>query len=94
MNSELINVRIKISGRVQGVFYRAETQKAAGRHNIKGWVRNLPGGDVEAVFEGEREDVEKMVDWCRKGPPASSVTSVKTEKNSTLENFTDFQITY
>ena len=93
MDSETINVRAIISGRVQGVFYRAETQKAAGRHNVKGWVRNLPGGDVEAVFEGKREDVENMVDWCRKGPPASAVTSVKTEKNNTLEHFTDFQIT-
>lgn len=94
MNSELVNVRVKISGRVQGVFYRAETQKAARKHNVKGWVRNLRSADVEAVFEGKKEDVENMVDWCRKGPPASSVTSVKTEKHSTLENFTDFQITY
>ena len=94
MDSEMVNVRALISGRVQGVFYRAETKKAAVRHNVNGWVRNLPGGDVEAVFEGKREDVEKMVDWCRKGPPASSVTSVKTEKNNALENFNDFQITY
>ncbi|MFO7754061.1 MAG: acylphosphatase [Desulfobacteraceae bacterium] len=94
MNSETVNLRVIISGRVQGVFYRAETKKAAERNNVKGWVRNLPGGDVEAVFEGTRENVEKMVDWCRKGPPGSSVTSVKTEKNSTLENFPGFEITY
>jgi len=93
MNSEMVNVRAIISGRVQGVFFRAETRKAAEQFNVKGWVRNLPGGDVEAVFEGKQEDVEKMVDWCRKGPPASSVTSVRTEKNSALEHFTDFQIT-
>jgi len=57
-----------ISGRVQGVWFRAHTREKAEELGISGWVRNLPDGRVEAVFEGEDEKVDEMVKWCHRGP--------------------------
>ena len=64
-----------IDGRVQGVGFRDSCRRAA--HAVDGWVRNLPDGRVEAVFEGEPDAVEAMVGWCRNGPPWASVTGVE-----------------
>lgn len=58
---------------MQGVFFRAETQDRAASLGLGGWVRNNPDGTVEAEFEGERERVESMIDWCRKGPALAEV---------------------
>ncbi len=69
-------VHVFISGIVQGVFFRSSTKDKAGELGISGWVRNLSDGRVEAVFEGEKENVEKMVDWCRKGPEYARVSGV------------------
>ena len=69
-------VHVYISGRVQGVFFRAETQRVAQGFNITGWVRNMADGRVEAVFEGKDENVDKMLDWCHTGPPAARVKEV------------------
>ena len=65
-----------ISGRVQGVFYRYSCREEAVRIGLGGWVSNLADGRVEAVAEGAREDVEKLIAWCRKGPRGASVSSV------------------
>ncbi|MBI5634619.1 MAG: acylphosphatase [Nitrospirae bacterium] len=65
-----------ISGRVQGVYYRAFTQDQAIRLGLDGWVRNLHDGRVEAVFEGPRELVEQAILVCKKGPPGARVTDV------------------
>ena len=65
-----------ISGRVQGVWFRSYTQAEAKKLGVKGWVRNLPDGRVEAVFEGEDEAIDKMIAWCHKGSPYSEVTKV------------------
>jgi acylphosphatase len=62
-----------VSGRVQGVWYRASTRDMARRLALAGWVRNLPDGDVEAVFEGPRERVEEAISWCRRGPAGARV---------------------
>lgn len=94
MTEEKIQVHAVISGRVQGVFYRAETRNTALKHNVTGWVRNLSSGDVEAVFEGSRADVNRVIDWCRKGPPAASVDEVKAEETGELSNFTSFDVTF
>lgn len=64
---------VMVAGRVQGVFFRASTRDMARAFGLRGWVRNLPDGGVEAVFEGEREQVEVAVAWCRTGPPAARV---------------------
>ena len=65
-----------VSGRVQGVFYRDACREAAQRERVRGWVRNLPDGRVEAVFEGAEPAVELLVAWCHDGPPRAVVTDV------------------
>ena len=65
-----------VSGRVQGVFFRAETRDRAASLSLGGWVRNNPDGTVEAVFEGERDRVESIVEWCRRGPAHAQVDNV------------------
>jgi acylphosphatase len=72
-------VRVLVRGRVQGVFFRAETQTRAESLGVAGSVRNLPDGSVEAVFEGDAERVESLVDWCRRGPAGASVESVDVQ---------------
>jgi len=71
-------VHATIAGRVQGVFFRASCAEAARRRDLSGWVRNLPDGRVEAVFQGPDADVDALVDWCRIGPPRATVESVET----------------
>jgi acylphosphatase len=66
-------VRVRASGRVQGVFFRAETRARAESLGLSGWVRNAPDGIVEAVFEGGPERVDSMVEWCRRGPSGARV---------------------
>lgn len=68
-----------VSGTVQGVYYRANTRDTARERGVAGWVQNLDDGRVEAVFEGEREDVEAMVDWCHEGSPRASVDDVAVD---------------
>jgi acylphosphatase len=68
--------RVRVHGRVQGVFFRVETRDRARSLRLAGWVRNCGDGSVEAVFEGERERVQSMVDWCGRGPSGASVESV------------------
>jgi acylphosphatase len=76
MAGDRIRRRVVVHGRVQGVFFRGSTQEEAHRTGIDGWVRNLPDGAVEAVFEGEAAGVEQLVAYCRRGPPWAEVTRV------------------
>jgi acylphosphatase len=71
-------MRVRVRGRVQGVFFRAETRARAESLGLAGWVRNAADGSVEAVFEGEPERVESMVEWCRRGPDGAIVDEVET----------------
>lgn len=87
-------VHVYISGRVQGVFFRAETQRAAMGFNLTGWVRNVPDGRVEAVFEGEDASVDKMLAWCYVGPPAARVQEVITNEEPYTGEFRDFNVKY
>jgi len=68
--------RVKIEGRVQGVFFRESTRREAERLGVKGWVRNLDDGDVEALLEGEASRVEQLIQWCHRGPRAARVDRV------------------
>jgi acylphosphatase len=70
-------VRARISGRVQGVFFRTSCADRAKALGLSGWVRNASDGGVEAVFEGEATGVESMLAWCRKGPPYAEVDRVE-----------------
>jgi acylphosphatase len=81
-----------ISGRVQGVFFRAETQRAAMSFNLTGWVRNMADGRVEAVFEGEDTSVDKMLAWCHVGPPAARVQEVITNEEPHTGEFRNFSV--
>jgi len=92
--TQKIQIRAKITGRVQGVFFRAKTKQEADRIGIKGWVKNLFDGSVEAVFEGDLEKVAQMTDWCKKGPHLSRVDHVYTETETTLSGFETFDIMY
>lgn len=74
---EQVRAHVWISGRVQGVFFRASTVDEAAARGVDGWVRNSSDGRVEAVFEGEKSAVETMIAWCRKGPPPARVSSVE-----------------
>lgn len=72
-------LEIVVIGRVQGVWFRASTREEARRLGLGGWVRNLPNGSVEAVFEGEEEALQRMLAWCRVGPPGAQVA--RTEES-------------
>jgi acylphosphatase len=70
-------MRVRIRGRVQGVFFREEARGRAESLGVGGWIRNLHDGSVEAAFEGEEERVQSMVDWCGRGPRGAMVESVE-----------------
>lgn len=69
-------VRVRLSGRVQGVFFRASCAERADELGLGGWIRNVPGRGVEAVFEGTESAVAEMVSWCREGPPLARVDRI------------------
>ncbi|MET0731138.1 MAG: acylphosphatase [Solirubrobacterales bacterium] len=69
--------RVVVSGRVQGVFFRDTTRRRAESGGVAGWARNRPDGAVEAVFEGDPEAVDQLVEFCRRGPSGAEVTSVE-----------------
>jgi len=83
---------VLISGRVQGVFFRDATRRMAESRGVKGWVRNLMDGQVEAVFEGEAPDVQWLVHWCRQGPPRARVDRVDVEWEAPTDEFDAFEV--
>jgi acylphosphatase len=85
-------VRVYISGYVQGVFFRGATKRFAAGLNLTGWVRNTDDGKVEAVFEGDDAAIDKMIAWCKSGPPAAKVEKVTTAEEHYTGGFTDFSI--
>ncbi len=87
-----VRVHVFISGRVQGVFFRSETEREARTHGVKGWIRNLPDGRVEAIFEGNTGNVNKLVEFCRRGPPAARVTKIVVVQEQYEGRFTDFRV--
>ena len=89
-----VRAHVFVNGRVQGIFFRSETRYEANRRNVTGWVRNLPDGRVEAVFEGERGDVEKLIEFCKRGPPGAKVTKVQVFWEDHTGEFKDFKIRY
>ncbi|MGH2711713.1 MAG: acylphosphatase [Actinomycetota bacterium] len=85
--------RVLVSGRVQGVFFRQRTIRLARSADCSGWVRNLPDGRVEAVFEGPEDAVEQLVAWCREGPEHASVEDVEVF-DETPEGLEGFDVRY
>lgn len=87
----MVRKRVLVSGEVQGVFYRDTCRRVAERQGGAGWVRNLPDGRVEAVFEGDAESVERLVGWTRRGSARATVMAVDIH-NEPVEGLTAFEI--
>lgn len=90
----IVRAHVYVEGRVQGVFFRANTADKAYSLSLTGWVRNCPDGSVEAVFEGKKEAVEKIISWCHKGPPGAFVRNVDVEWEEPTGEFKKFSIKY
>jgi acylphosphatase len=88
----LRRVHLRITGLVQGVSYRACTRDEAHRLGVKGWVRNLPNGDVEAVAEAPADTLERFIAWCHRGPEEARVESVKVSDEASTAPFSTFEV--
>ncbi|MGD9016959.1 MAG: acylphosphatase [Desulfobacterales bacterium] len=88
-----VRAHVWIRGKVQGVAFRWETRRVAQAHGVCGWVRNLRDGRVEGVFEGDREDVESVLNWCRQGPPIARVEDLSIEWEAVTGEHNGFSIT-
>ena len=83
---------VRVSGQVQGVFFRDSTREKAQELGLSGYVKNTPDGDVEALFEGPSEGVEEMVRWCEQGPPHASVENVEANYEPAKDDLTGFEV--
>ena len=88
------SVHVLISGRVQGVFFRANTKQQAEMLGLSGWVRNTKDGKVEAIFEGEEKGVNQILKWCHRGSSLSKVEKVDVKKQEPTNEYDDFSIRY
>lgn len=84
--------QLLISGRVQGVFYRASTQQKAQALGLRGWVRNLPDGRVAAFVQGGEVEVRALIAWCHEGPPMAAVDEVEVRDVEVDESLTGFVV--
>jgi len=91
---EVREAHVVVTGRVQGVFFRASTREAANRCKVSGFVRNLPGEQVEAVLQGEKAAVEKVIAFLREGPPGAVVTDVAVTWRNPVERHEGFHVRY
>jgi acylphosphatase len=89
-----VRAHVIISGRVQGVFFRVETKSAADRYGVMGWVKNQRDGTVAATFEGTKETVDSVLEWCNHGPPYASVQHVDVKWEDYKGEFNRFDIRY
>jgi len=89
-----LNVHVIISGRVQGVWFRANTKQKAEQLGLTGWVRNTSNGCVEAVFEGKERLIKEMIEWCNTGPSLAKVEKVEVKNQNLIEGFDGFSIRY
>jgi acylphosphatase len=91
-----VNKRIhaRVIGKVQGVFFRYHAKKQAKLLKLTGWVKNLSDGSVEIVAEGKEEDLDKLMEWCRRGPPFAKVNNLTFHKAVYLGEFEEFKILY
>lgn len=91
---EKIRVHLYITGLVQGVFFRARTKDQADKLGVYGWVKNLYDGRVEVVCEGEKNDVENLINWCRQGPKEANVSDINVSYEESTNKFSSFDIRY
>jgi len=83
---------VTVRGLVQGVSFRYHTRQRAEQLSVKGWVRNLPNGDVQGCFEGDDKNVQALIDWCREGPNLAEVAEVIVETEVFNDEFNEFRI--
>ena len=88
------SVRAVVSGRVQGVWFRASTQERAAGLGVRGYVRNLPNGSVEIVAAGEEDKVDALMQWASEGPPGARVDKVAVKPLETNEDFDKFSVAF
>lgn len=88
------SIRVLVTGKVQGVFFRKAMKTKAEQNGVNGWVRNLRDGRVEAVMEGEDERIDAMVEWCYGGPTNAMVEDVVIQKETYTGQFKSFDIRY
>lgn len=89
-----MRVNIFVAGLVQGVFFRSQTKNKAEELGLLGWVRNLADGRVEILAEGEKDKLEKLVNWAKKGPDLARVDGLETNWQEFKGEFEDFEIRY
>jgi acylphosphatase len=91
MESDRQRAHVYVSGQVQGVFFRDSTREKAEQLGLSGWVKNLPDGRVEALFEGSSDKVREMLRWCEEGPSHAEVEDVDTEFDTVQEDLSGFE---
>ena len=91
---ERARLHVVVEGRVQGVFFRASTREESCALGLTGWVRNCPDGRVEAIFEGEINKIDQILEWCKKGPPGAVVRNVETVWEQATGDYESFSIKY
>ena len=87
-------IHIFVTGRVQGVFFRQSTRVIAIKNNVNGWVRNLDDGRVEIVAEGQKQNIENLVNWCKTGPANSRVDEFVLLDENYTDEFENFEVRY
>lgn len=87
-------VHLIVEGKVQGVFYRASARDTAVSLGLKGYVKNLPDGNVELVAEGLRGKLDQIIEWCKTGPADANVTEIRTTFSASIGEFDNFHIQY
>ena len=87
-------VKLIVSGKVQGVFFRHYTRQQALKLGLRGYVRNLVNGDVEIIAQGDSPQVDRLIEWAKFGSPAAEVNNLKLEVMSNEDEFQDFAIRY
>jgi acylphosphatase len=90
--SDLVRVHLRIVGKVQGVYFRNNMKLIAAENNVKGWVRNLREGSVEAILEGKKSDVHKVIKWSHSGPTNAVVAKVTLKEELYNGDFSSFEI--
>ena len=88
----IIRAEIRVTGRVQGVWFRQSTKNTADQYGVYGWCRNNPDGSVAAVFEGKETAIRAVIDWCKSGPDMARVDDLQIEWQTPTGKFDDFRI--
>jgi acylphosphatase len=93
-NENNIRAHIVVNGKVQGVYFRQNTQRVCSRYGVTGWISNQADGSVETVLEGDRDSVEKVIEWCKVGPPNARVEEFDLRYDRYTGEFQGFKINY